>query len=504
VGDGSDQVALDLALGGDGDVITVGWFEGSVDFDSGPGETILTSQGLQDVFVQKTDATGALHWARRVGGSLGDVGDSVAIDADDNIYLTGSFRGTADFDPGPDLLEQTSQGDGDSFILKLDADGNLLWARTMGAEDSHGIAVDANRNVYTTGFFTHTTDFDPGEGEVLRTVDERTDAFVLKLDANGDFVWVVTVGDSGFDEGNGIAVDAGGYVSVTGIGDGDFDPGPGEAIPRRGGIFVWKLTNDGALAWVRVFDTQTPGEQNGFDVAVDGVGNVYSAGFFRGKLIFDFQNNLHADSFGYWDAYVLKLSAAGDLLWAWGLGGGHAQARGLALDPAGGVYITGHFTGRADLHRPVEGGRPRQTIEGETNLESDGFDDIFVMKLSTDGDLLWTEGVSGTGANQGRAIVTDGNCRAYIAGSIEGTAAFDLGGATAEITSAGNRDAFLATLTPTFDVDSDCDTDIIDLQHIINAILEEGPAEGLNTDVNGDGVTNVIDLTALVQDLLSD
>src|SRR5674476_671097 len=109
----------------------------------------------------------SLVWAKNMGGASDDYVNSIAVDASGNVYTTGYFLGTVDFDPGAGTYNLTSAGGYDIFISKLDASGNFVWAKNMGgASDDRGtsIAVDASGNVYTTGSFRGTADFDPGAG----------------------------------------------------------------------------------------------------------------------------------------------------------------------------------------------------------------------------------------------------------------------------------------------------------------------------------------------------
>ena len=157
-------------------------------------------------------------WAAGMGGTTyypDASGLGIAVDASGNVYATGVFRGIVDFDPGPGTFNLTSSGGFDIFVQKLDASGNFLWARRMGGTDSDvgkGIAVDASGNVYTTGLFGGTVDFNPGAGTALLASAGSSDIFVSKLDASGNFLWAVSMGGTSTDIGFGIAVGASGNV----------------------------------------------------------------------------------------------------------------------------------------------------------------------------------------------------------------------------------------------------------------------------------------------------
>jgi uncharacterized protein (TIGR03437 family) len=123
-----------------------------------------------------------------MGGShKNNEGFSVAVDGSGNVYTTGFFEGTVDFDPGLGVFNLTGADDAglDVFVSKLDSAGNFVWARQMGgssflfADDSgRGVAVDGSGNVYTTGLFRGTLDFDPGAG--VFNLAGRGDIFVAK------------------------------------------------------------------------------------------------------------------------------------------------------------------------------------------------------------------------------------------------------------------------------------------------------------------------------------
>ncbi|MGC6468655.1 MAG: SBBP repeat-containing protein, partial [Chitinophagales bacterium] len=184
-----DDQGYSIALDASGNVYTTGWFAGTVDFDPGAGTNNLTAQGSADVFVQKLDPLGNLIWAKSFGGTSADQGYSIALDASGNVYTTGRFRGTVDFDPGAGLATLTSAGSDDVFIQKLDPLGNLIWAKSFGgtsADYGYSIAVDASGNVYTTGYFQGTVDFDPGAGTNNLTAQGNRDVFIQKLDPLGN------------------------------------------------------------------------------------------------------------------------------------------------------------------------------------------------------------------------------------------------------------------------------------------------------------------------------
>ena len=169
--------------------------------------------------------------AKQAGGTGSDQGNSVARDAAGNIYVTGSFQGTATFGPLPGQT-LTSAGVGDIFLAKYDLAGNLQWVKQMGGtgnDTGTDIQVDAAGNVLISGSFNTTVDFDPNAGTSNLTSAGSTDAFVAKYDSNGNLIWARQLGGIGADVAEGLAIAPGNDVVVTGSFNGmaDMDPGIG-------------------------------------------------------------------------------------------------------------------------------------------------------------------------------------------------------------------------------------------------------------------------------------
>jgi hypothetical protein len=163
---------------------------GSNDFDPGSGAVKLSHAGGSDAFVLKLDANRNLVWAKNIGGPNYEVGHDITVDASGNVYTTGYFEGTVDFDPGKSKSLLASAGASDIFVSKLSNAGNSIAAVRMGGTNSDtgtGIVLDASNNVYTTGSFQGTGDFDPGPGTFNLTSAGGFDAFLSKLTQAGAF-----------------------------------------------------------------------------------------------------------------------------------------------------------------------------------------------------------------------------------------------------------------------------------------------------------------------------
>ncbi len=303
-----------VAIDGSGSVYVTGEFWGTVDFDPGGGDP-HTSNGSSDVFLSKFDSSGNFEWARTWGGYDGDGGYGVAADGSGNVYVTGDFWGTVDFDPGGGD-PHTSYGSTGVFLSKFDSLGNFEWARTWGGSDTergYGVAADGSGNVYVTGFFGGIAEFDPSGGEAYSS-NGHQDVFLSKFDSLGNFEWARTWGGSDADWGYGVAVDSSANVYVTGYFQEtvDFDPDGGDPHTSKGyrDVFASKFDSSGNIVWARTWGGSLFDE--GYGVATDSSGNVYVTGRFWGTVDFAPTNppcNENPDEHtanGKHDAFVTK------------------------------------------------------------------------------------------------------------------------------------------------------------------------------------------------------
>jgi gliding motility-associated-like protein len=271
-------------------VYILGYFQHIVDFDPGAGTVELTAFGQWDVFVLKLNASGSFAWVKQLGGTDYDFAVSLSLDAAGNIYASGVFQGTADFDPGTGTANMTSAGLRDMFICKLDPGGNFVWAKRMGevTDDLYiRIEADATGNIYGAGVYESTLDADPGAGEFILTTT-FDDFFVVKLDTDGDFVWAKSWGSDTYED-QYITLTLGSSAIYTYghfQGTGDFDPGAGEVTldAPDGASFISTLDTDGNF--VSVAKPEANNVQARF-ITSDDAGNLYTTGQFDAPLDFD-------------------------------------------------------------------------------------------------------------------------------------------------------------------------------------------------------------------------
>ena len=388
--------AQDIAVDVQGNVYITGWFNQKADLDPGPGEFIVTSPNFGELFVVKLNTNGEFVWGYANSNPTSVLGFGIAVDDTGNVYATGSFRGTVEFDPGAGSTTLTSGTGDDIFAIKLDPNGNLLWARGMGGADTNSgraIDVDPNGNVYIGGNFQGTVDLNPGAGSFIRESGGSRDVFVTKLDNNGNFVWAKAMGGTGLNELRGLTVDADGRVHIAGFFNdtANFDPDITnfELTSTIGeDAFVAKLNTGGALMWAKALGV--PFASRGLGITLDNDGNVYTTGDFVGTTDFNpGAGTFNLTSAGSNDAFISKLTSDGNFVWAKSVGGtGGDWGGGIAVSPLGAVHVTGRYRGTADFDPGF----------GVFNLTANGEDfngDGYVLKLKGEIDAP-PVGLSGT------------------------------------------------------------------------------------------------------------
>lgn len=417
-----------------GSVYTTGMFFGTGDFDPSPNIYNLNSVGGDDIFIVKTDADCKFLWARSFGGVLSDVCAAMAIDptGSGNVYLTGYFQGTVDFDPGPDTFNLSSKANADVFILALNGDGNFLWAHAIGGSgNDNGRAIKvsptSNGNIYVVGAFQNTVDFDPGTEEANLKSNGSYDMFLLCLDYNGIYIWVKSIGGPGQDFGTSLAIDPTGDMDIVLLGGFggtvDFGLGAGMGKVTSVGpqdIFIMRFTKNGDPVWLKTLGGLT--HEYGTSLTIDPKNkqDICISGFFQGSVDFDpgpeIQNRT---SNGNQDLFILKLDHLGGFKWIYTVGGiGVESSNSVAIDPSGSgdLFSTGYFQQSVDFDAGPD----------SFKISSAGSYDMFVIKLDSMGNYNWVKSIGGTSLETGSSIAVGNLSEVYVCGDFYSTPiAFD-------------------------------------------------------------------------------
>ncbi len=372
------------------------------------------------------------EWVRAMGGTGVDNAWGVTTDGRGNVFVAGSTFAPY-FIPGDStymLSHIGSKNTTNAFLVKYDGSNNFQWVKCLGRESNvnsgtgaERVATDSSGNVYMTGILQannqDTIDFNPGGsgGKLIINLIGGGGyvGFLVKYDANGNFLWVKSVGRS--NAGNSpiedIAVDGNGNVYVTGAFDLsmiDFNPGGsgGMLTNNVGGptIFIVKYDGSGNFLWAKgvegnIYDI-------GKGIAIDGSNGVYITGEFEGLVNFN-PGGIGGvvSSMGRRDIFLAKFDTIGNYLWAkaWG-GSGNEGASGIAVADSDNVYIVGaFFSDSIDLNPGGRGGTLKKPVPGSMNT--------LVAKYDGNGDFLWAKDIDFTLCHGG--ISVDASKNVYIA-----------------------------------------------------------------------------------------
>jgi len=452
IGNASDNTSEMIVSDNNNNQYFVGDFQGTVDFDPGVGVNNMTAISSFDEFLVKVDDQGNFIWSRHF--PVATIFD-IQFDAANNLYIIGTFENTVDFDPGISTFNLSSNGSLDAFLLKLDASGNFIHAISFGgisADQPFSIDLDENENVYVTGQFANTVDFNPGPSLFELTSAGDTDSFLAKYGSNLDFQWVMQMGGTVSDGENANLTYNNGYVYFTGVFRGTADINPTAVVQSATSagdrdIYIGKIDTTGAFVWV--YAIGGPFSDSPRDIKCDNAGNVLVTGHYRGTVDFDpgaGTSSFASVGFGS-DSFILKLDASGDYLWNSSFGSSTASdnTRTMAIDSLDNIYTVGWFSGNGDFDPGA----------GTTTLTSAGSNDAYLLALNANGDFVNVYQFSGASSILGRSNSIDDNGNIYVFGSFNGSVDTDPGTAVNTLNSNGSGDIYVVKLANCNDVTTD-------------------------------------------------
>ena len=390
------------------------------------GTNLLSAQG-EDMFLIRVNASGDVFWAISAGGAGTDAASAIAVDAMGHVYVAGDTDSRpADF--GTNSVTPTGGTDG--FIAKFSPLGSNLWTRTIGSDSNDeaiGVAVMSD-GVAVVGQVRN-SEASINIGSLGVSGRGSDDGFVAKFDENGNTQWARVVGGTGSDVVNAVAVDGdsiyfGGEFRSTAA---TFNQGA-SFVTNQGGadLFVARFDRNGNLNWSSTVGTSGEETVNALSVRGD---TVAAVGFFTASVIAfgsDVLNNTGGE-----EAFLWGIRTNGQTRGANRFGGtGHDRALDIEIDPAGSLLIGGMFSSTSATF-------------GTNTLGTPGTSG-FVTKVSTNqGIASWAvqiadqnESIQAIGVGPNREIYAAGNFLSPL---------LQLGSGT--ITNQGGSDTFLARLT---------------------------------------------------------
>jgi hypothetical protein len=357
----------------------------------------------------------ALVYSTFMGGTKDDSGRGIAVDGAGNAYVTGY---TLSNDFPVTAIDTTYNGNNDVFVFKINSAGNALDYSTYlggsGDDYAYGIAVDNSGNAYVTGK-TASINF-PTRNALYPDILGSPDAFVTKINSSGNaLVYSTYLGGSKTDAGYAIAVDDSGNAYVAGETNSDEFPVKNafqNALAGYSDAFVTKINSTGSSIVYSTYFGGAKGSDSGRGVAVDSAGNMYVTGYTTSSDL-PVENALQSSYRGSTDAFVTKINSSGNaLVYSTYLGGSKFDAGyAIAVDSSGNVYITGN-TNSGDF--PTEGVLYHDVL---------GSQDVFVTKINASGSAFvystYIGGGSGT-TSYAYGIAADIYGNAYVTGYTNG------------------------------------------------------------------------------------
>jgi hypothetical protein len=430
-----------------GNIYFFGNFSSVANCDPGGSPTFISSAGDKDIFMIKYNSSGGLIWSKSFGGKKNEDINGAALDQSGNILLTGGFRDTCDFNPGvntytlvsPDPFNQTSDA---IFVAKFDNLASLVWAKSYagdGPEWGQAVTTDKNDDIIVTGSLgSSSVNFGTGVVPFSGT----TDAFVLKLDANGNTSWALSLGNISGDNGNSVCVDDSNNVYCTGSFSGniDFDPGTNSAFINASELtaYIAKYSPTGIHMWSKKIE----GGSQGYDISVGATELSISGCFYRnadmdpGTSVFQLNGSVNSS------AFFLSLDMNGSFNTAkhfyseWGTN----YFTDMKADISGNIYLSGYMTGTLDMDPSLSVNTLTVGVQGAWPQVP------IIAKYDNAGIMTWIKALQGkknlSGYAFSNAIDNSGNI--YIAGIFTDTIDFDPGPASYTIASKGNFDLYIA------------------------------------------------------------
>ena len=338
-----------------------------------------SSLGRGDAFVVKYDKDGNKIWDRWLASSANDFVLEIAIDKNDNFYLSGYTGGS--------ILGHSNVGKNDGFIVKYDSAGNKLWDKWFASvqdDSARGLAIDSANNVYLT---VNTT------GGLFNQKNKGgQDSFIVKYDQYGHETWYKHIASNGWDDAMKLAIDKNDKVYLVG-----YTAGSLFGNTNQGGSDIFVLILDTYANEINNIWLATNKADKALDLAVDNSGGIYVAGTSMASLF----NESHL---GNLDAFVVKYSQNGTQQWhKWYATAGSESIKALVTDSENNVYVAG---------------TTELSLFGETNK---GRSDIFVLKYSSTGQEAWHKWLASQYGDYATDLAMDTDNALYLSGASFGS-----------------------------------------------------------------------------------
>ncbi len=480
LGGSNDEVEYDIVIDSENNTYITGYTESS-DFPT--KNAYDSTYNGNDIFIASFSSNGSLRWSTFFGGSDYDFGNSIAIDTNNNVYITG-YTYSSDF-PTLNAYDSTYNGNKDAFIISFLSNGSLRWSTYFGGSDldkGNSIAIDSNNNVYITGD-SLSSDF-PTLNAYDSTNNGNGDTFIASLNSDGNLRWSTFFGGSSYDYGNGIAIGLDNNVYVIGTTySSDFPTSNAYDSTFNGNkdAFVMSFTSTGSLRWSTYLGGSD--DDNGKNIAIDLNNNIYITGYTKSS---DFPTlNAYDITFNsQLDAFVAGFTPIGTIRWSTYLGGSNIdEGFDITTDSDNNVYVIGN-TYSTNI-----------STKNTYNSTYNDNEDLIVISFTSDGSMKWSTYIGSSFKEYGHGIAIGSDKNIYVTGVTYSSEFPILNGYNN--TYAGGSDVFvLSIMNPLLDKDGDGMPNLYEYQN--GLLLDTNDA---NDDNDGDGIPNLYEyLNGLLAD----
>ena len=425
---GSDlDTCAALAIDKQANLYSIGSFSGNGDFRNDSIIDKLTSNGKDDIFLQKRTKKGKYLWTKKIGGKGNDRPASMVY-YNGSLFISGTFEDTVDFG----IQKIVPQGKRSIFIAKMDTSGNCVWVKTLGDTlYSRARSLTINKDgLYLSGELSGKLDL----------ISYYNSMFLQKRDFNGNINWTKTFGTKRSVVSNSITVDSlGNIYNVGGLFGTNVDFNPSlmkdsllsATSNGLADIFIQKLNGNGELIWVKKIGNTSNEEAN--TIAIKG-NEIYISGYF--SLTVDFDPSLNGISNlvskGGKDIFIGKYDLDGKLIWIKQIGNTKEEnSKQLEIDKYKNIYLVGTFNTSSGSSTDFLG----------KSLSTTGNNDVFCIKFDIQGKCILAKQFSGSGSDYGSAIKADTMKNIYISGSYSGN--LNIEGASKVYSSIGTSEIFI-------------------------------------------------------------
>lgn len=405
-----------------GNIFYAGDFAGWVDFFPGNSNAVVSPPvgNIGSIFIIKLDANNNFVWVKTIMNNNYASLKEMKLDSQGNILLCGQSGPDTDIDPGQDTLVSNAP----FILLKLDNDGELLWSKDFYNDNPFNASfssmldfkLDGQGNIYVAGLFKDTIDFDFGNN-IYNLGANNNQNYLLKLDHNGNFIWVKSMGDALLFNSNVVlTIDSNNHIiycaqhSITF----DIDPDSSVFLLNGSGSYIAKFDSAANFIWAKQFSNMVPTE-----IISNSINDILLCGSFTGVSDFNPDSAIvNKTSVGGQDLFILKLNSSGVFEWVKTSGSTTNDfCTSLVLDANDHLYVTGNY------HQAINFTNNNNNV---MILQSNGSREMFLLKLDMSGNVYWVKSLGGPEQDWiGEIHINQNNL--YLGGAFNSIVDFDIG-----------------------------------------------------------------------------